>query len=62
VWSDIALGQIEHANMTIDAVPTQHPFEIKYHEMKKVPWESCAVVLDSVDRKNYLLQGWGDTV
>jgi hypothetical protein len=46
--------------MTIDAVPTQHPFEIKYHEMKKVPWESCAVVLDSAERKDHLLQGWAD--
>jgi hypothetical protein len=58
VWIDVALGQIEQAKMTIDAVPTQHPFEIKYHEMKKVPWESCAVVLDSAERKDHLLQGW----
>jgi Helicase conserved C-terminal domain len=60
VWIDVALGQIEQAKMTIDAVPTQHPFEIKYHEMKKVPWESCAVVLDSAERKDHLLQGWAD--
>jgi superfamily II DNA/RNA helicase len=61
VWIEVALGQIEQAKMTIDAVPRQYPFEIKYHEMKKVPWESCAVVLDSVDRKEHLLRGWGET-
>lgn len=59
VWIDVALGQMERAKMTIDAVPRQHPFEIKYHAMQKVPWESCAVVLDAMDRKQHLLRGWG---
>jgi hypothetical protein len=53
----VAFGQIEQAKTTIDAVPKQHPFEIKYHEMQKVPWESCALVLDSAERKEHLLQG-----
>jgi hypothetical protein len=62
VWIDVALGQLERAKMTIDAVPRQHPFEIKYHEMRKVSWESCAVMLDSVDRNHHLLRGWGENL
>jgi superfamily II DNA or RNA helicase len=61
VWIDVALGQIKQAKTTIDAVPKQHPFEIKYHETQKVPWESCALVLDSAERKGHLLRGWADT-
>ena len=55
VWIDVALGQIEQAKTTIDAVLKQHPFEIKYHAMQKVLWESCALVLDSAERKERLL-------
>jgi hypothetical protein len=60
VWIDVALGQIEQAKTTIDAVPKQHPFELKYREMQKVPWESCVLVLDSAERKVRLLRGWAD--
>jgi superfamily II DNA or RNA helicase len=62
VWIDVALGQIEQAKTTIDAVPKQHPFEIKYREMQKVSWEACALVLDSSRRKDHLLQGWPETI
>jgi len=58
VWIHIAFGEIEKARQTIDAVQKQHPFEIKYHQIKKVPWESCARVLDSADRRKYLSRGW----
>jgi ERCC4-related helicase len=47
VWVHTALGEIEQANKTIDAVYKQHPFEIKYNQIRKVPWESCAKVLDA---------------
>jgi hypothetical protein len=43
---------------TIDAVPNHHPFELKYHSLTKVPWETCAQVLDTVDQKTHLLRGW----
>jgi hypothetical protein len=36
VWIDIALGEIERAKRTIDAVPKQHPFELRYHTVEKV--------------------------
>ena len=62
VWIDVALGQLERAKTTIDAVPQQHPFEIKYHKMTKVPWESCTQVLNAANRKQYLSRGWGESV
>ena len=58
VWIDVALGKIEEAKQTIDAIPEQHPFEIRYHRLEKVPWESCSRVLDARDRKEHLLKGW----
>jgi len=58
VWIDVAQGEIEKAKQTIDAIPEQHPFEIKYHRIEKVPWESCSKVLDARDRKEHLLKGW----
>lgn len=58
VWIDVALGQIERAKQTIDAMPRQHPFEVRYHRIKRVPWESCAKVLDSTERRQQLMQGW----
>jgi hypothetical protein len=59
VWIDVALGQIERAKTTIDAVPKQHPFEVKYHSLSLVPWESCAQVLDATNRKQCLSRSWG---
>ena len=58
VWVHVALGEKEQALQRIDAVQKQHPFEIKYNEVTKVPWESCAQVLDSAERRKYLTQGW----
>jgi len=58
VWINVALGEIEKAQQTIDAVPQQHPFEIRYHHLEKVPWESCSEVLDSAERKRHLMRGW----
>jgi hypothetical protein len=62
VWIDVALGQLGRAQATIDAVPHQHPFEIKYHKMTKVPWESCTQVLNAAHRKQYLSRGWGESL
>jgi superfamily II DNA or RNA helicase len=59
VWIDIALGEVERAKRTIDAVPQKHPFELRYHTIEKVDWESCANVLDADERKRVLAQGWG---
>jgi Superfamily II DNA/RNA helicases, SNF2 family len=58
VWIDAAFGEIERAKKTIDAVPKKHPFEIRYHKIEKINWEACATVLNSLDRKQYLSQGW----
>ena len=58
VWIDVALGDIEKAKQIINSVPKQHPFEIKYSKVEKVPWETCAKVLDSSNRKRFLSQRW----
>uniref|UniRef100_A0A831UAK0 Helicase SNF2 n=1 Tax=Geobacter metallireducens TaxID=28232 RepID=A0A831UAK0_GEOME len=59
VWIDIAIGEIEKARQTIDAVPEKHPFDRRYQSsVEKVNWETCAKVLDSNDRKKHLSRGW----
>ena len=58
VWIDVALGRIEQAKLTIDAVPQQHPFALRYHEVRPVDWESCARVLADDAKRAVLRQGW----
>jgi len=59
VWIEVAMGEIERAKKTIDAVPKQHPMMRKYHQkIEKIAWESCAQVLDASDQRQHLLQGW----
>ena len=56
----VALGKVEEARQTIDAVPERHPFALRYHEVECVDWESCARVLDDDTRRRTLARGWGD--
>lgn len=58
VWISVALGEMEKARQTIAAVPTRHPFDVKYHKIENVPWETCEKVLDTRERKKHLLAGW----
>ena len=58
VWIHVALGEIQKAKQTIDAVPYQHPFEIKYHKIERIDWESWYRVLDNMERKRCLLKSW----
>ena len=58
VWIDMALGEIQKAKETIDAFPKEHPFEIKYHHIESVDWESCSKVLNDEERKRWLSKGW----
>jgi superfamily II DNA/RNA helicase len=58
VWIEVALGEVEQAQRTIDAVPRQHPFKLRYHQIEQIDWESCARVLDEATRKRALAQGW----
>ncbi|MDE0192031.1 MAG: phospholipase D-like domain-containing protein [Gammaproteobacteria bacterium] len=60
VWINVALGKNEAAKQTIDAVPRRHPFEIRYHDVQPVDWESCARVLDDGARQQVLGRGWDD--
>jgi len=59
VWVHVALNEIEEAKRKIDAIPKQHPFELRYHiNVGKVDWESCAKVLDSKEKRKHLMMGW----
>ncbi|AMW32753.1 SNF2 family N-terminal domain-containing protein [Fervidobacterium changbaicum] len=59
VWVHVALNEIEEAKKKIDALPTKHPFELRYHDhIGRISWENCAVVLDNKERKKHLLSGW----
>ena len=58
VWVKVALGQLEEAKQTIDMVPDKHPFELRYHEVKPVDWESCSQVLDDDAKRQSLVRGW----
>ena len=55
---DVVLGKIEGAKRTIDAIPEQHPFELRYDRIEKPPWESCTSVLENHNRREHLLKGW----
>ena len=57
-WVQVALGKLAEARSTIDAVPQQHPFALRYREVQPVDWESCARVLDDAARRECLTQGW----
>ncbi len=58
VWVDVALGNEEKALKTIDAVPRRHPFQLRYHKVSKIDWESCSRVLNGMEAKACLSQGW----
>ena len=58
VWVEVALGEMEQAKQTIDRVPNKHPFELRYHEVGRVDWESCARVLDDAAKRQSLTRGW----
>lgn len=59
VWIHVALNDIEEAKRKIDAIPKQHPFELRYHvNVGKVDWESYAKVLDSREKRKHLMAGW----
>lgn len=58
-WVAMALGEKEEAKRIIDALPKEHPFEIRYTRVEKVDWETCAVVLSNEEKRRVLEVGWG---
>lgn len=58
VWVDVALDLKEDAEKTIGEVPLRHPFQIRYDKLEPVHWEDCTNVLDTIERKKYLMNGW----
>ena len=60
LWIQVALGEIEVAKNTIDAVPTKHPFALRYHQVEHVNWENCAQVLADETKREWLTCGWSN--
>ena len=60
VWVRVALGWIEEAKRTIDAVPDEHPFVLRHHEVGRVDRESCARVLADDAGRRSLARGWSE--
>ncbi|MBN1991942.1 MAG: helicase SNF2 [Anaerolineae bacterium] len=58
-WVAIALGEKEHAQKIIEAVPEMHPFELRYTDVENVEWETCEQVLDAGEKWRVLSEGWG---
>ncbi len=58
-WKKVAVNKVEEARKTIDKVPEQHPFELRYEKgIDTVDWESCTDVLEEGARRERLLEGW----
>jgi len=57
-WVAIARGERNEAEQIIDAVPVQHPFELRYTRVERVDWESCAEVLSVDAKQEALRKGW----
>jgi hypothetical protein len=57
VWVALAIGEKEEAKKIIDALPKEHPFDIRYTRVEKVDWESCATVLSAEEKRRALGQG-----
>ena len=60
VWVQVAMGKKADAEKIIDAVPMQHPFEIKYEKqaVNNTNWEDCRIVLSESEKRKCLLDGW----
>jgi SNF2 family DNA or RNA helicase len=57
-WVELAIGEQERAKEIINNVPTRHPFEMKYDKVENINWESCSIVLNSIERKQSLIKSW----
>lgn len=58
VWIEVAIGEKEQAEKIINQVPEEHPFEMRYHQVENINWETCERVLFEDDKKEQLLMGW----
>jgi superfamily II DNA or RNA helicase len=58
VWIDLAIGNKEAANRVIGMIPEEHSFEAKYNQIENIDFESCAVVLNELDIRDKLKEGW----
>ncbi|MCB0784569.1 MAG: DEAD/DEAH box helicase family protein [Flavobacteriales bacterium] len=57
-WVEAAEGRLEKAKELIDGIPEKSPFELRYDRIESVDFETCATVLNEVERTENLKQGW----
>ncbi|MGI8742243.1 MAG: hypothetical protein ACR2NN_06660 [Bryobacteraceae bacterium] len=59
VWVRTALDDVERAESVIDAIPKQHPFDIRYSaSYDDSGWDECSQVLNRVELVSRLQEGW----
>jgi superfamily II DNA or RNA helicase len=58
VWVAIAVHDEAKAHELIDAIPTAHPFSLRYDAIEAIDWESCTSLLHRNDQLVPLLKGW----
>ncbi|AEW00273.1 helicase SNF2 [Niastella koreensis] len=63
VWVEVALKRESEAEKRIAEFSENdtHPFYNKYQNqenIKPIDWESCSLVLDSHEKRKYLMKGW----
>jgi superfamily II DNA or RNA helicase len=58
VWVEVAEGREAQAREIINAVPERNPFEIRYDRIANVNFETCATVLNEVERLEALGKKW----
>ena len=58
VWIEVAIGEKEQAEKIINQIPEEHPFEMRYHQIENIDWETCERVLFEDDKKEQLMKGW----
>ncbi|MDA0813367.1 MAG: helicase-related protein, partial [Verrucomicrobia bacterium] len=58
VWISLAIGKEALAKKRIGELPKRHAFAVKYNQIARVDWESCGDVLNQVDKRRVLSEGW----
>ncbi len=58
VWVEVAMGNKTEALRIINEIPQRNPFEIRYDKIHPVDFESCSMVLNKDEVRDYLVKGW----
>jgi superfamily II DNA/RNA helicase len=59
VWISIALGEQEKVEQELDRLPKINPFNERYGKMDQIEdWETCATVLNRIEKLSLLKKAW----